>query len=361
MPERLQYHFEPQKGWMNDPNGLIFFRGRYHAFFQHFPHAPVWGPMHWGHAVSDDLIFWEELPIALYPDMPYEEGGGCWSGSAVVKDDKLYLFYTSVSEELGQTQSMAVSEDGISFTKYEHNPVIAQHPDDGGFDFRDPKVVKIGDIYYMVCGSGKGGVGKILLYRSPDLYAWRYVGVLFESADYGKVFECPDFFPLGEKYMLMFSQMGVKTHSTVMLYGDFDGSEFTPLSVHRPEAGPQFYAPQTLLDDKGRRIMIGWLYNWGKKPDEGADYAGALTIPREIKMTDGRLTVFPVAEAVPLLRDTDGHVTVENNTVTVFRGDDVLFTDTYDAVSDVRFLSDTKTVEGFINGGEASFSVWFNK
>ena len=93
---RFSWHFEPQKGWMNDPNGLIFFRGQYHAFFRHYPHAPSWGQMHWGHAVSDDLLHWKELPIALYPDQPYEDDGGCFSGSAVEKDGRLYLFYTSV-------------------------------------------------------------------------------------------------------------------------------------------------------------------------------------------------------------------------------------------------------------------------
>ena len=102
---------------MNDPNGLVFFNGKYHAFFQHYPHAPHWGQMHWGHAVSDDLIHWEEKDIALFPDQDYENDGGCFSGSAIVKDDILYLFYTSVSHELGQTQSVAISKDGIVFEK----------------------------------------------------------------------------------------------------------------------------------------------------------------------------------------------------------------------------------------------------
>ena len=99
--QRFQFHFEPKSGWMNDPNGLVYFKGKYHAFFQYYPHAPHWGQMHWGHAVSDDLIHWEELPIALYPDQEYEDDGGCFSGSAVVKDDRLYLVYTSVSHGNG--------------------------------------------------------------------------------------------------------------------------------------------------------------------------------------------------------------------------------------------------------------------
>ena len=118
MPERLKYHFEPQKGWINDPNGLIYFKEKYHAFFQHNPFEPRWGQMHWGHAISDDLINWQEISIALYPDMPYENSGGCFSGSAIEKDGYLFLFYTSASNELGQTQSLAISEDGINFKKY---------------------------------------------------------------------------------------------------------------------------------------------------------------------------------------------------------------------------------------------------
>ena len=151
---RLKYHFEPKKGWMNDPNGLIYYKERYHAFFQHNPHAAVWGPMHWGHAVSDNLIHWEELPIALYPEQPYEDDGGCFSGSAIEKDSKLYIFYTSVSKSMGQTQSVAVSDDGILFIKYSGNPLITAPPSDGSADFRDPKVLLIEGTYYMVVGSG---------------------------------------------------------------------------------------------------------------------------------------------------------------------------------------------------------------
>ena len=172
--ERLRYHFEPKKGWMNDPNGLVWFRGQYHAFFQHNPYDTVWGPMHWGHAVSSDLLHWEELPIALYPDQPYENGGGCFSGSAIVKDDRLYLFYTSVSKT-AQTQSVAMSDDGIHFYKYEGNPVIASCPE-GHKNFRDPKVSRIDGTYYMVTGSGNSRAGQVLLFESEDLLHWEYRG-----------------------------------------------------------------------------------------------------------------------------------------------------------------------------------------
>lgn len=358
MPKRLNYHFEPRKGWMNDPNGLIYFNGQYHAFFQHNPYQPVWGPMHWGHAVSDDLVHWQELEIALRPDMEYENTGGCFSGSAVEKDGVLYLFYTSVSEKLGQTQSVAMSRDGVHFEKYSGNPVINKYPADGSADFRDPKVNLINGSYYMVCGSGKDGVGKILLYRSGDLLNWDYVGVLFEDAACGAVLECPDLFKLGDKYVLMFSKMGIKTHTTQFIIGDFDGERFTEEYRCTPEGGPQFYAPQTFLDGKGRRIIIGWLYDWAKPLDEGADYAGALTIPRELSIKDGKLMDFPVEEARSLLKAEDELVKTEGNRLCI--NNDISF-ECGAQIEKVDILKDTKTIEIFVNGGEDSFSYWFGR
>lgn len=360
MAERLKYHFEPGKGWINDPNGLIQYKGKYHAFFQHNPYAPKWDKMHWGHAVSGDLIHWEELPIALYPDKPYENLGGCYSGSAIEKDGKLYLFYTSVSKELGQTQSLAVSDDGIHFEKYSGNPVIAKFPDDGSHDFRDPKVTEINGTYYMVVGSGKNRVGKVLIFTSTDLLNWRYGGVLFESKKYGKVFECPDFFPLGDRFVLMFSQMGRKYNSTHFIVGDFDGEKFTPISECTSEAGPQFYAPQTFCDNNGRRIMIGWLYDWNKKLDKGADYAGALSIPRELTLKNDMILNYPVEEAHGLLTNYDELLTVHGNSVSIKKFSPHIRLK-YDNITDIAVLRDTKTIEVFLNKGEKSFSYWFGK
>lgn len=358
MPRRLNYHFEPQKGWINDPNGLIYFKGMYHAFFQYNPFEPKWGPMHWGHAVSRDLIHWQELPIALFPDMDYEDAGGCYSGSAIEKEGVLYLFYTSVSHQLGQTQSVAFSKDGITFEKYEGNPVIRKFPPDGSKDFRDPKVSKINDTYYMVCGSGKSRIGKILLYQSDDLLNWRYIGVLFEDASCGEVLECPDFFQLDGKFVLMFSKMGLKTHSTQFIIGDFDGESFIEQARCTPEAGPQFYAPQTFCDGKGRRIIIGWLYDWAKPLDEGADFAGALTIPRELSIKNGKIINFPVKEALSLLSKQSSFVTFSGNQLCI--NNDLTFVCGSD-IMDIDILEDTKTVEVFVNGGEDSFSYWFGK
>ena len=132
MLPKLALHLQPERGWINDPNGLCYFQGKYHAFFQHNPKAPVWDTMHWGHAVSEDLLHWEELPIALYPDQPYESGQGCFSGSAVEKDGRLYLFYTAVDSNLAQTQCLAWTDDGQHFTKYPGNPILPHRPGQQG-------------------------------------------------------------------------------------------------------------------------------------------------------------------------------------------------------------------------------------
>ena len=357
MPERLQHHFEPRKGWMNDPNGLVCFNDQYHAFFQHNPWGPVWYAMYWGHAVSEDLLHWEEQPLALVPDQWYENRGGCFSGSAIEKDDRLYLFYTGVSDECGQAQCVAFSDDGRYFQKYRHNPVIRQAPD-GAADFRDPKVTKIGETYYMVVGSGKDGAGRVLLYRSADLLAWEYVGVLLEGARYGSVCECPDLFPLGDGFVLMFSKINHTVHGTMFIYGDFDGETFTPLSEHSPVVGPHFFAPQSFLDGQGRRIVIGWLYSWTKALDEGADYAGALTIPMELRWEDGRFTLFPAEEARHLLKTKDPLV-VQGADFVEINSDCEQPLRWEGEVRRVDILRDTKTVEVFVNRGEAVFSYWF--
>lgn len=354
--ERFAYHFEPKKGWMNDPNGLICYKGRYHAFFQHYPHAPRWGQMHWGHAVSQDLIHWEELPIALYPDQEYENDGGCFSGSAIEKDGRLYLFYTSVSHGRGQTQSVAYSDDGIHFTKYPGNPVIGKNPL-GSADFRDPKVSMVDGTFYMVVGTGDAASGKVLLFTSEDLLRWDYVGILFEGEEYAGCIECPDFFKLGEKYVLMFSKINERERATHFVVGDFDGRQLLNCTISRPEWGGDFYAPQT-FEAGNRRIMIGWMYHWGKEAPEGCAFAGALSIPRELSLVGRDVYNFPVAEAEQFLKKSSSYVCTE--------GDKLILRDRagQETVRELSFiervdiLEDNKSVEVFVNGGAHSFTYW---
>ena len=341
---------------MNDPNGLICFRGQYHAFFQHYPHAPRWGQMHWGHAVSDDLIHWQELPIALYPDMDYENDGGCFSGSAVEKDGRLYLFYTSVSHELKQTQSVAWSDDGIHFTKYAGNPVIRENPV-GSADFRDPKVSCIDGTYYMAVGSGDENTGRVLLFTSENLLSWSYVGILFEAEGFGPCIECPDFFKMGDRYVLMFSRINMQERSTYFVVGDFVDGKLVNHTISRPEWGRDFYAPQTFEADS-RRIMIGWMYHWGKEAPDGCSFAGALTIPRELRLINDCIWNFPVEEARYLLKRESPWIRAEGNTLILTDRAGRETRRELESVEELEILEDTKSVEVFVNGGENSFTFW---
>lgn len=366
---RFSHHFEPNSGWMNDPNGLCFYNGQYHAFFQYNPYAPQWDTMHWGHAVSEDLIHWTQIDTALYPDQPYEDEGGCFSGSAVEKDGTLHLFYTSVSHAMGQTQSVAISRDGVHFEKHPSNPIIPRGPyctkDGRNPDFRDPKVFEAFGKYCMAVGSCEGSEGQVLLYTSTDLTAWQYEGILYASDAFGGTLECPDLFPLGDKWVLMFSAMKPTVASTVFVLGSFDGHTFTPEAETYSEYGLDFYAPQSFLDGNGRRILIGWFYHWGKELPDGATTAGALSIPRELTLQNGYIYNYPVAEARHLLAEHSPYVRITGTTVTVLGLDDreVFQKDLKDingleTIEKAEILFDSKAVEIFINHGQVSLSQW---
>ena len=366
---RFSHHFEPKSGWINDPNGLCFYNGQYHAFFQYNPYAPQWDTMHWGHAVSEDLIHWTQIDTALYPDQPYEDEGGCFSGSAVEKDGTLHLFYTSVSHAIGQTQSVAISRDGAHFEKHPSNPIIPRGPyctpEGRNPDFRDPKVFEAFGKYCMAVGSCEGSEGQVLLYTSTDLTAWQYEGILYASDAFGGTLECPDLFPLGDKWVLMFSAMKPTVASTVFILGSFDGHTFTPETETYSEYGLDFYAPQSFLDGNGRRILIGWFYHWGKELPEGATTAGALSIPRELTLQNGRICNYPVAEAWHLLAEHSPYVQVNGTTVTVLGLDgrevfqkDLKGINGVETIEKSEILFDSKAVEIFINHGQISLSQW---
>ncbi|WP_334074243.1 MULTISPECIES: glycoside hydrolase family 32 protein [Paenibacillus] len=316
---RLNYHLMAEYGWMNDPNGFIHSGGVYHLFYQHYPYKAYWGPMHWGHAVSRDLLHWEYLPVALAPGETYDKNG-CFSGSAVEVDGKLVLMYTGhrvtgadPDKDYEQVQALAMSEDGITFTKYPGNPVIhrSQIPDGvSRKDFRDPKVLQIGDRYYVVLGSNDAqGNGLILLYRSSDLKEWTFVNILAQSdGTMGDNWECPDLFPLGDKYVLMLSPQRMPAqgeqyrnlHSTMYMVGEFDPEtgSFHPTSQAQVDHGFDFYAPQSAVDDKGRRIVIGWMEMWEQDipTQHGHHWAGAMSLPRVVVPDGNRILFQPVLE-----------------------------------------------------------------
>lgn len=319
---RLGYHLMTKGGWMNDPNGFSYFKGYYHIFYQYYPYAAEWGPMHWGHARSTDLVHWETLPAALAPgDME----SGCFSGSAVPHDGKLWLIYTGHHyidpkdpEAFYEDQNLAYSEDGIHFTKYEGNPVL-RVPKDNTKHFRDPKVWREGDTFYMVVGSqGADGCGRALLYRSPDLIDWTRCSVLAKSENEkteGYMWECPDFFPLGDKYVLLMSPQGLEAsgddyrnlNQTGYLVGTLD--EETHVLAHGKfveiDRGHDFYATQTMETPDGRRVMMAWMAAWDSPMHEKEDgWAGALTIPRTLRLAGGKVYQSPIREMESLREKT---------------------------------------------------------
>lgn len=320
---RLGYHIMAPANWMNDPNGLVQYKGEYHVFYQHHPYDENWGPMHWGHVKSNDLVHWGHLPIALTPGDDCDKDG-CFSGSAVDNDGELTLIYTGhhytdrEKDLFFQNQNVAISKDGITFAKAGGNPVIANPPADSSHHFRDPKVWKHEDTWYMVVGNATPEqVGRVILYRSPNLRQWEYVGVLAQSkGDLGYMWECPDFFELGGKHVLMFSPQGVEAkgdlyknlYQTGYLIGEYDyeTNQFIYGSFTELDHGHDFYAVQTLLDDKGRRIAIGWMDMWDSAmPTKEDGWCGALTLPRELTLGKNNKIFMNPVEEVTLLRESE--------------------------------------------------------
>ena len=318
--ERPRFHVTGGIGWINDPNGFSVYRGEYHLFFQYHPYSTKWGPMHWGHVKTKDFIRWERLPIALAPDTEMDQDG-CFSGSAIeLPDGRQLLMYTGVCkvrrsdgviEEI-QNQCIAVG-DGVNYEKYEGNPVLdASDLPEGGseIDFRDPKIWREDGLYYAVMGNRSAdGSGDVLLYKSEDAFHWTYVKKI-ESCrnEYGRMWECPEFFPLDGKQVLLTSPMemapvGLEFHAgygALCLIGTYDKDNlvFHRERVQSIDYGLDFYATQTLEALDGRHIMIAWMQNWATTTSQpqGIRLFGSMTLPRELSIRDGRLIQNPVRE-----------------------------------------------------------------
>ncbi|MFC0559127.1 glycoside hydrolase family 32 protein [Halalkalibacter alkalisediminis] len=298
---RQQFHFSPKENWMNDPNGLVYYKGEYHLFYQYHPHSSVWGPMHWGHAISKNLLHWEELPIALYPD----ELGQIFSGSAVIdkqntsglrtsdQEDVMVAIYTHHGED-NEKQSIAYSNDrGRTWTKYQGNPVI-ENP--GIKDFRDPKVFwherSQKWIMSLACGD------QIQFYRSPNLIDWTFLSTFgSEYGAHGGVWECPDLIQLevereqDKKWVLIVSMNpgGPNGGSAIQYFiGDFDGTTFTcddeKDTVKWADFGRDFYAAVT-WSNVSEPVWIGWMSNWQYANQVPTNpFRSVMSIPRKLKL-----------------------------------------------------------------------------
>jgi beta-fructofuranosidase len=315
---RPQFHAAVPIGWMNDPNGFSVYNKEYHLFYQYHPYSTDWGPMHWGHFKTKDFVKWEKLPIALAPDADYDFAG-CFSGSALEHKGEHVLVYTGVIEEQDETGKKKVlqvqciaSGDGIEYKKWDCNPIItAKSLPEGAYeeDFRDPKIWKHENTFYLVASSrSEDKSGQIALYKSEDLREWQFVKILVKNNNqYGKMWECPDFFALQDKYVLITSPQdmvakGMEFHNgnnSLYISGNFDYGtyEFTQECVKSIDYGLDFYAPQTLEHEDGRRIMIAWMESWDTKinPDY-LKWNGMMTFPRELEIEGNELIQKPVKE-----------------------------------------------------------------
>lgn len=303
-------HLKAPENWINDPNGFIYYKGEYHLFYQHFPYEPRWGTMHWGHAVSRDLVNWEHKGIALYPTK-YEDQNGCFSGSAVEHEGRMYLYYTGVhynqvnpenihrclNEQFESSQMMLVSEDGIHFDNLNGKKVVIPPISDRKIGdrthTRDPKVWRGKDAWYMVLGSStEDQRGELLFYRSKNLEDWELVNQVSRESGFGWMWECPDYFETEGGQVLVFSPMGFlkdgqnKEDQTLCTLVEFEEEtckmEMSDIYQYL-DYGLDLYAPQSTLDEKGRRVLIAWL----RMPEavEGK-WSGMFCLPRVVEVRD---------------------------------------------------------------------------
>jgi len=331
---RPQIHFSPKAHWTNDPNGMVYYKGTYHLFFQYYPNASVWGPMHWGHAESKDLVHWKEMPIALYPDIL----GYIFSGSAVVDSNNtsgfgkngkiplvaIFTHHDPKGEKNGsddfQNQSLAFSlDDGETWTKYAGNPVL-KNP--GIKDFRDPKVMWFApEKKWIMTLATKD---RITFYSSPNLKDWKKESEFGETIGaHGGVWECPDLFSLndnGKKVWVLLVNLNPggpnKGSATQYFLGTFNGNKFIPSSekIKWLDYGPDEYAGITWSNTGNRKIFLGWMSNWMYANEvPTTTWRNAMTFPRELKIKHIGNDILVTSEPVNELNKTASNIIISKN------------------------------------------------
>lgn len=315
--DRPAFHFTPYIGWMNDPNGFSYYKGQYHLFYQYYPYGLGWNSMHWGHAVSKDLLHWQYLPAALAPENKYDSFG-VFSGSSIeLSDGQQLLMYTGVTKKNNKdTQLQCIAKgDGLNYKKYKGNPVIGKNLFPQGFDsqhFRDPKIwqAKDGSFYCIAVACKKDGNGAILLYHSPDAVSWNYEGILLENdGSLGKMWECPDYFELDGKDFILLSPQNLLPQENKYMAGsrtayfcgklDLSQKKFIAEYNEAVDSGIDFYASQTVKAPDGRIILLGWMQNWDtcNLTDRGnRNWFGQMSTPRELSLKNGKLVQNPIKE-----------------------------------------------------------------
>jgi beta-fructofuranosidase len=312
---RPRYHFLPPYGWMNDPNGLIQIGSTFHLFYQHNPVQAAWGDMHWGHAISEDLVTWEHLPIALSPHEVGIDDGGCWSGGVIQKKKEIMLFYTAAPAEdkhdpfANRSVCLAVgTPDLVRWQKHPKNPVIPSLPSDSKLcAVRDPIVWQEDGQWYMTLGAGIRDVGgAVLLYRSNNLRQWEYMHTLCEDVigEWGQLWECPQLIRFNARSLLLLNAWTENEMPyTIYSIGTYAQNRFIrrrtkPLDL----SSSYFYAPQSLRDDQTRQIMWGWVREGRSETHQlAAGWSGVMSLPRVVRIEDEtHLRVDPAPELLAL-------------------------------------------------------------
>lgn len=350
---RPYIHLTPEKNWMNDPNGFTYFNGEYHLFYQCFPYECNWGTMHWGHATSDDMINWKHHGLALYPTKQYDKNG-CFSGTALIENGKMSLYYTAISydKSLGEnihvpydnysfeaSQVKIVSNDGYNFNNYDDKKMILEPITDEKLGHRthtrDPKVWKYNDKYLMIVGSkfkeeeSEKFTGEVLFYESEDGDNWKYKNRFYDDI-IGDMWECPDLFNVNGTDILVLSPEQITkdninyTNNSVYAIVNFDEENcdvsFTS-EVQYLDYGLDLYAPQSNIDKNGNRVIFGWV----RMPQkfEGENWIGMMSLPRVINVNNGVVS-FDVTEEVKRLFNKEINIKEFNNKDSAFRLDGIL-------------------------------------
>jgi len=335
-PWRQKFHIQPETGLLNDPNGFAFYRGEYHLFYQWFPLGPVHGIKYWYHVKSKDLVNWENIGVGIKPDH-YYDNYGAYSGSGITHNGNLYLMYTgNHRDELMSRkpmQALAIMKPDGSIEKLPE-PVIKKVPEGYTEHFRDPKVWRENENFYAVIGAQRQNkTGCVVLYHSLNLLNWTFLGEIETSLNnFGYMWECPDYFELNDQGVLVFSPQGLQPkgskyqniYQTGYLIGDVLDLEELKMShgeFKELDHGFDFYAPQSMEDDRGRRILVGWM-GLGEQayPTDKFGWAHCLTLPRELKIINNHLYQIPVSELKSLRKDEQTFASTVTGVVDFSRG-----------------------------------------
>ncbi len=405
------YHFSPEIGWINDPNGLVYFNNEYHLFYQYYPYDIEPGPMHWGYAVSRDLLTFEHKGVYLSP-LNQEEESGCWSGSSIIDNDELYITYTRHFEKddiRKEEQYLFPFDNPKDLVKIVSDDELPEGCDTR--DFRDPHIIKKGEYFYLFVGSKNihTNKGNLLIFRSKTLNNFKYHFQINSLNIFGDMGECPDYFYSNGYDCLIVS--AIKAHgeehqylnpngsTAIVCHIDFENKKFELVSLKEIDRGDGFYAPK-LIQNTDKNIMVAWMEMWGKEIPTQKDHlwAGSFTFPRSVEVRDGEFYQYPIddikrlykntfslSERNSIKRNADLYVTYkdefsltlkgkdENYSVRLYSEDGYIYLDTrnsnnlngyirrldnkYLSEINLRILLDSSSIEIFVNEGKEAISA----